>query len=291
MEKNDYPALYRSADTSSNAEQREYLTLLRAEYGLLVIAAFLSMGFSEDPLYHALYALVFVLAATVLLFRAVRKPEQDWYRCRALSESIKTSTWRYMMRAEPFDNAATVQVPRAEFRNFLTEILHANRHIGSGIASELAAEHQFTPRMEEIRSLNLEARKKVYKEQRIANQRKWYAKKASDNRKASKRWVVATVVVYIVATITVLLRIAKPEWEMLPTEPLIVLAASFIGWIQIKKFNELASAYALTAHEIGILQPRLDEIGDENSFSDFVNEAELAFSREHTQWVARQHQE
>lgn len=97
--------------------------------------------------------------------------------------------------------------------------------------------------------------------------------------------------VYIAAIVTVLLRIAKPDWVMLPTEPLIVLAASFIGWIQIKKFNELASAYALTAHEIGILQPRLDEIDDENAFSDFVNEAELAFSREHTQWVARQHQE
>lgn len=291
MKKNDYPALYRSADTSSNTEQHEYLTLLRAEYGLLVIAAFLSMGFSEDPMYHALYALVFVLAATVLIFRAVRKPEQDWYRCRALSESIKTSTWRYMMRAEPFGNASTVQVPRAEFRNFLTEILRANRHIGSGIASELAAEHQITPRMEEIRSLDLEARKNIYKEQRIADQRKWYAKKASDNRKASKIWVGATVVVYIAATVTVLLRVAKPDWGMLPTEPLIVLAASFIGWIQIKKFNELASAYALTAHEIGILQPRLDEINDETPFSDFVNEAELAFSREHTQWVARQHQE
>lgn len=291
MEKNDYPALYRSADTSSNTEQHEYLTLLRAEYGLLVLAAILSMGFSESSIYHAFYALLFVLAATVLLFRAVRKPEQDWYRCRALSESIKTSTWRYMMRAEPFVDAPAVKMPRAEFRNFLTEILRANRHLGSGIASELAAEHQITPRMEEIRSLDLEARKKVYKEQRIANQRRWYAKKASDNRKASKGWVGATVVVYIAATVTVLLRIAKPEWELLPTEPLIVLAASFIGWIQTKKFNEIASAYALTAHEIGILQPRLDELSDEDAFSDFVNEAELAFSREHTQWVARQHQE
>ena len=291
MEKNDYPALYRSADNSSNTEQREYLFLLRAEYGLLIVAAILSMGFSTHPFYYVFYALVFVLAATVLLFRAVRKPEQDWYRCRALAESIKTSTWRYMMRAEPFVDASTVHVPRAEFRNFLSEILRANRHIGTGIASELAAEQQITLRMEEIRSSDLHARKKMYREQRVVDQRIWYAKKASDNKKSSKVWAGATVFVYIVATFTVLLRIAKPEWELLSTEPLIVLAASFIGWIQIKKFNELTSAYALTAHEIGILQPRLDEINDEDAFSEFVNEAELAFSREHTQWVARQHQE
>ena len=58
--------------------------------------------------------------------------------------------------------------------------------------------------------------------------------------------------------------------------------------MQIKKFNELNSSYTLTAHEIGIIQTRLQDVEAEEEFSDFVNEAELAFSREHTQWVARQ---
>ena len=58
--------------------------------------------------------------------------------------------------------------------------------------------------------------------------------------------------------------------------------------MQIKKFNELTSAYTLTAHEIGIIQGRLEEVDSEEDLSEFINEAELAFSREHTQWVARQ---
>jgi len=288
---NDYPALYRSADESSNTEQSEYLNLLRLEYAFLFVAAVMSMQFSDSPLYYSVYALVFILAAVVLLFRASRKPEQDWYRCRALAESIKTSTWRYMMRAEPFLDANTVQQPRAEFRNFLTEILRANSHIGSRIANRIADEEQITLKMEDVRALNLEQRKAIYREHRIANQRTWYAKKSSDNKKSSKRWVAFTVIIYIFATITVLVKIAKPDWNLLPTEPLTVLAASLIAWIQVKKFNELASSYSLTAHEIGILLPRLDEVRDEESFSDFVNEAELAFSREHTQWVARQFQD
>jgi len=45
---------------------------------------------------------------------------------------------------------------------------------------------------------------------------------------------------------------------------------------------------SLTAHEIGLLQTRLGTIDSEEKFSAFVNEAERAFSREHTQWVARQ---
>jgi hypothetical protein len=76
----------------------------------------------------------------------------------------------------------------------------------------------------------------------------------------------------------------------LAIEPLIVVAAAIIGWIQIKRYSELASAYALTAHEIGIIEERARSAYTNEAFSQFVNDAEQAFSREHTQWVARQHQ-
>lgn len=102
------------------------------------------------------------------------------------------------------------------------------------------------------------------------------------------KWVVACICVYLLATIGVLLRIefvSPPIWF---TEPLIVVGASIVGWMQIKKFNELSSAYTLAAHEIGLLRSEIEEIENEEDFSLFVNRAELAFSREHTQWVARQ---
>jgi hypothetical protein len=37
-------------------------------------------------------------------------------------------------------------------------------------------------------------------------------------------------------------RIAWPNWPHWPIEPLIVIAASVVGWMQIKKFNELTAA-------------------------------------------------
>ena len=67
-----------------------------------------------------------------------------------------------------------------------------------------------------------------------------------------------------------------------------VAASAVLGWMQIKKFNELASAYTLTALEISLIEDKLREVETEAELSEFVNEAELAFSREHTQWVARQ---
>ncbi|RJG41387.1 hypothetical protein D3Y55_29955 [Mesorhizobium sp. DCY119] len=39
---------------------------------------------------------------------------------------------------------------------------------------------------------------------------------------------------------------------------------------------------------MGILQTRLGTIDSEEKFAAFVNEAERAFSHEHTQWVAPQ---
>jgi len=73
-----------------------------------------------------------------------------------------------------------------------------------------------------------------------------------------------------------------------PVEPVIVLASAVLGWMQIKKFNELASAYALTAHEIGLAETVIADAKTEQDFSKAVNEVELVFSREHTQWIARQ---
>ena len=66
------------------------------------------------------------------------------------------------------------------------------------------------------------------------------------------------------------------------------MAGGVLTWIQVKRFQEIATAYALTAHEIGIVRGHLAESDTNEEFSKFVKDAENAFSREHTQWVVRQ---
>lgn len=283
-----YPALYNSANQSSAAFQKTHLRLVYSEYFLLIIASVLSLDLSKKPIYFVGYTAVFLPALAIMLYRNWTKPEQSWYRARALAESIKTSCWRYCMRAEPFGDCDSAAVRRAEFRNHLKSILEANRHIGYGTPSNCAADAQITHSMDETRALSLDSRKELYDVNRIREQRLWYAKKAQENKGASKSWMLASTGTYVIAIGMVLLRIAYPNIEIWPIEPIIVTASSMIGWTQIKKFNELSSSYTLTAHEIGIIQGRIEEISSENEFSDFVNEAEQAFSREHTQWVARQ---
>lgn len=128
----------------------------------------------------------------------------------------------------------------------------------------------------------------VYLESRINEQRTWYKNKADFNKKRARLWTGVGVAIYGTAIAIVIAKIARPDFEFWPEEPLTVLASALVGWVQIKKFRELASSYSITALEIGLIAERLAEVKGEAEFVDFVNEAEQGFSREHVQWVARQ---
>ena len=76
----------------------------------------------------------------------------------------------------------------------------------------------------------------------------------------------------------------QPFW---PTDVFVAMAASVLSWMQAKRFSELAASYALAAHEIGLIKEQSLLPDTPEKFSLFVGDAENAFSREHTQWVAR----
>jgi hypothetical protein len=285
-----YPGLYDEADAASNRQQRMYLRLIKGEYAFLIGASLFSLWSPSMRWYYSLYAVAIFIPFVLLMGRVFLKPEQGWYQARALAESIKTATWKYMMRAEPFPGDQRDQESRANFRNHLRAILDANRHLGRRFAGTSANSEQVTDAMEAVRDAALARRLDIYLTQRVNEQRGWYALKAGLNRRWSRRAIIACSILYAGAAGVVAARIAMPTWQFVHPEPLIVSATALIGWMQIKKFTELSASYGLTAHEIGIIKSRSGDCVDENSFSEFVDDAELAFSREHTQWIARQTQ-
>lgn len=287
----ELPALYQIANLLSTKYQSQFLWLIRAELFFLFVASVLSLDFYDTPQYYVIYAVVFLCAMIVLIYRSSSKPEQQWYRARAVSESIKTSAWRYMMRAHPYQDREgdTVLIEaRSEFLSSLRDIVKANKILSSGEHDAVVQAEQISTSMQTVRAMNLDKRVEYYLSKRIKEQQNWYVGKARQNRKSFIRWMWASIFGYGLAIIISIFRVAHPEWKHTPIEPLIALSASVLAWVQIKKHSELAASYTLTATEIGIAREDSKSLTSEQAFSDFVNDTELAFSREHTQWVARQ---
>lgn len=280
------PALYIRAEEISARRQNEYFRLIAMEYAALSIAAVLALDFSRQAVYFIVYAAIIIAALATMSYRSWAKPEKQWYRARALAESIKTSAWRYAMNAEPFIGSEK-ELAEARFSKYVQHILDENHDFSKLITPISVGMDQITEQMTTTRLLSLSDRQRIYLKGRVQEQKAWYALKSRQNYANGEKWAKGSYIVYALTIVSVLVRIAFPEWHASPTEPLLVVASSLVGWIQARRYNELGSAYALTTHEIGLIEigfrGELDEVG----FSEAVNTAELAFSREHTQWVAR----
>ena len=216
-----------------------------------------------------------------------RRSEDEWYRARAIAESVKTSSWRFMMKGAPYFDAVSVEQVKKEFRNLLRSILSEHKDLGHEFGGDISETDQITSKMCEVRNFDLQARIDFYRKFRIDEQRSWYASKSAENRKKGKIWFGILIGLQAIAVVLLVLRVAYPDFRMWPTEVFIVAAGSSLTWIQMKRFRELASSYGLTAQEIGIIRGEIEGIENETDFIEFVKDSENAFSREHTQWVAR----
>lgn len=286
MNEGDFPALYQSADDLSLESQKAFLDALRLHLVLLVLAAVLSV--LNIPHWSAaiLQALVLLGAMSCAIYLAMKRPERYWYAGRAVAESIKTITWRFMCRAEPFQNQDD-KISSSEFLQKLKAIVEQNTDVAKELTKHLAG-MQITDTMAANRALDLEERKRLYADHRIANQLKWYAEKARHNKSRTKLFFRVLIGINALAVVIALFRIQFPGSPFWPTDILVTLAASLLSWMQARRFSELSASYALAAHEIGLIRMQSMSSTSDRDFSGFVGDTENAFSREHTQWVARQ---
>ncbi len=283
MREADFPALYKTADELSATSQKHFFRALRVHLVVLVLAAVASLVTISHWSVAALQLLALLLALGCSIYLFSVRPDRLWYAGRAAAESIKTITWRYICRAEPFQNDLSAD---SDFRNTLKAIIDQNREVFQALTDENTGA-QITEAMIEGRSKPLQARRAIYAEKRISDQLRWYAKKASFNRRMSSGFFWFLIAINGAAVIAAVLRMANLGGPFWPTDVLVAAAASVLSWMQAKRFSELAASYSLASHEISLIREKSLLPDTEDAFSVFVGDAENAFSREHTQWVAR----
>jgi hypothetical protein len=172
----------------------------------------------------------------------------------------------------------------------LRKLLGEHKDLAQHFGGE-GKDDQLTADMLTIRSHEYEGRRRAYCEYRVDDQLRWYSAKAVWNRRVGHRWFILMIVLHAAAVVAALIRIAHPSLSLLPTDLFVVMGASALSWIQLKRFDELAAAYSLTAHEIRIAKDDIVRACSEVAFSKAVADTENAFSREHTQWAARKEQQ
>ncbi len=191
------------------------------------------------------------------------------------------------MKADPFDSSSTAQ-DTSRYINLLRELLNENTTLGEILADYTTSNvEQLSPLALEIRDRCYRDKRMIYLRDRIDDQLEWYLRQSRDNKKYSKRYKIWITVLYGVAILLLLIRIGNLTLSYLPIDFFAVTAVILIGWKQLRRFDELASAFSLTAHEVGIIKSRYRNVTTAAELSDFVSDAENAFSREHTQWAAR----
>lgn len=287
MEFESYPAIFKSADKGAIKTQVKYLNYLLT-YNISIV---LGVGFGLYGLHchimAIMAAILFLVGIFISAFLQYAQYEKIWYKCRAIAESVKTISWRYMMRANPFIQDHDLRTIDTIFLNRIRAILEEHKNLSEELTIDYGTTDQISLIMKEIRALDLKSRILFYKANRIDEQNSWYAKKANYNKKKSNLFFWILIGLHLIAIILVLFRIAFPSWEYLPSELFIVAASGVLTWIKVKKYKELAAAYGLAAHEISAIRNEMDFINNENEFSLFVINAENAFSREHSQWISR----
>jgi len=292
MERSEYPWLYRAADRASGEAQHSHFVALRVQLTIFFIVGLLAAfpsWFLLGPIWQRgiAAASVIVLAAGLIIVAAARERRYDkrWFDARAVAESAKTLTWRYMMRVPPSF------VSEADFADhtFIGE-LQAISSSRSGAVAELGGveqdKKQITSHMQSVRASSFDERKAYYLAFRVAEERDWYHDKSASNRKLSARWYWGVIAIQLIALAMAVLR-ASDFVHLSFAGPLMTLAASFSAWTQARRHDELGTTYSVAANELTNLEAKVEICTSDTELLALVEDVEEAISREHTMWRAR----
>lgn len=275
-------------DSASLSGQSRHLRMLRFELGTVIAGAFL--GAIDDRTPRIISAMAFVLAIVMRASRLAGNPVGDWHQGRAAAESVKTMCWRYAVCANPFGRQLDDADVDREFVQRLDEVLEqvASLHV---MPPDEQEDEQITPWMRQTRALSLAERQDFYKSARIDDQRRWYASKARASAVNSQRWGVAVLLLECLAAAMAVASLSNMDGfgKFGPGTLLGVLAsliAAATAWTQARQFGNLAAAYTIANQELTSIRGLLARPLEETQWSEFVDSAEGAISREHTMWRA-----
>ena len=291
MENSDYPLLFQVADKGSISAQRYYLRLIKLELFVLILATI----FSSIQVNQQIWTTIFPVITPVSLFIALIARllteligfDKKWFSCRAIAESVKSVTWRYMTQAKPYNGQPDSDKIDREFLKNLKEIRNSQLEGAKKLGKQTISGNDVTQHMRAVRSKSFNERKSYYNKERVIDQKKWYSTKANINEKNRALFFWSSLVLEIIAVILAFLLLHIPSLPINPIAILIIIVATVTVWTQIKKHRELSQSYGLVVQELGQISSMYVHVDNEDKLSDYVQNVEDVISKEHTMWLAK----
>lgn len=302
----DLPPLFHHADRRAARAQRGFFGWLSWELMLLwigVLTGVVGVGLaaiwpaqlgatlttiqgraiSGETGFEIAEALLLAIALLMRVVRVATHPEFVWYEARAVAESVKSIAWRYAVGGAPFgEERATAeadQFVQARMRETLTDVTRYKA------PNAITTAEQITPAMRALRALPLDARKEVYRVDRVKDQEGWYTRKSRFNRR--RAWqahagVIAAEVLAVAAALVAALHVIPLNLQSLMT----TIAGAGAAWMQAKRYEDLEVSYKVTARELAKVASDSAAPATDAAWANFVENAEGSMSREHQLWRA-----
>src|SRR6266540_605568 len=142
MKSDEYPEMFRTYDEHAVRSQRTHFRSVLTELLLLLATAAIgSIPWGLLPRWRDYAAfgmgLVLFLIVIVGLMRLARKFDHLWFACRAVAESVKVESWRFMMKVKPYSGQDREAMER--FRVLLRELLDSAPPEAKSIVSNATA--------------------------------------------------------------------------------------------------------------------------------------------------------
>ena len=238
-------------------------------------------------------AVAFILAFVVRLFRMLKRPERLWYDSRGVAEQIKSLAWAYavggsapMMSAIQSSAVQTVAISTDQYEQALAKLLDeaGRRNVPLRRPQKGAVVKNVTEWMDSTRQKPLPERVRVYQEQRIADQERYYGERGDDYARTSRRWNVGLLLIEAGGVCAAGLRALNIiQVDLIGVAG--TLAAAGTAWLQFNQFATLSNTYTAMQFKLsGCLTRSRRTTWTEDTWAAFVREVEDLLDQEHGSW-------
>ena len=281
LNSDDLPVTYRVTDAEAGRAESRFITIVRGEIVLPLVGVAAGVASAWVSPVGVVSAVAVAFVAILRVLHRSSHSDSRWYELRAAAESVKSTAWRYSVRAAPFD--APSQTDEDAERLFLQELDEATAELS--FPPPIEGGDEITDAMRALRAAPIDEQRDAYLEGRLQDQLAWYSAAARRNEAYGLRFEVLHLVIVGVVVVAGALVVAGAD-----IAPLLTIGAGTAGaavaWSDVRRYRALSRAYAHTAHRLTLLRSRARVEDTPSEWITFVSDVERTIDAEHAQWRA-----